>query len=54
MVDTKIQRAFLITLFIIHGRVVAQNATDVLQYVDPLIGSANGGLSTATSNLNNC
>jgi len=32
--------------------VTAQNATDVLPYVDPLIGSANGGLLTATPYLN--
>jgi hypothetical protein len=52
MVDKKVQRVFLLTFLTIHGRVTAQNATNVLQYVDPLIGSANGGLSIATSYLN--
>jgi hypothetical protein len=46
MVGKKVQRAFHLTLLSI--RVTAQNVTDVLQYVDPLIGSANGGLSIVT------
>jgi hypothetical protein len=54
MVDKKVPRVFLLTLLTVNGLVKAQNATDVLQYVDPLIGSANGGLSIATSYLNNC
>ena len=29
-----------------HDVVCAQNVTDVLKYVDPLIGSANGGRSS--------
>jgi hypothetical protein len=48
MVGKKVQRATYLALISIRGRVTAQNATDVLQYVDPLIGSANGGLFTAT------
>jgi hypothetical protein len=48
MVGKKVQRAFYITLLSNRGRVVAQNVTDVLQYVNPLIGSANGGSSNAT------
>jgi hypothetical protein len=50
MVGKNIHRSFLLTLLSIC--VTAQNMTDVLQYVDPLIGSANGGLSNATLYLN--
>jgi hypothetical protein len=52
MVSRKAQRAIYPTVLFLGGRVTAQNVTDVLQYVDPLIGSANGGLSMATSYLN--
>lgn len=41
MVGKKAQRASYLAL--LSFRATAQNATDVLQYVDPLIGSANGG-----------
>jgi hypothetical protein len=46
MVGKNIQRSFVFTLLSICTK--AQNATYVLQYVDPLIGSANGGLSIIT------
>lgn len=42
-------RAIPLALLAIRG--AAQNGTDVLPYVDPLIGSANGGLSTTTPYL---
>lgn len=49
----------LLFLAFFYGNAAAQNVTDVLKYVDPLIGSANGGMciectaSTDTDYLGN-